>query len=331
MAYLVRFGPDGTVSIIEKEDVEAVKRDKKGKNLLQFPHDCTVIDVETTGLDFQYDSIIEMAALKIRDGKVIDQFSSLVNPGFAIDEFIEDLTGIKNEELEIAPSIKNVLSDFLSFVENDIVVGHNVNFDINFIYDSAYRNGFKPFSNDFVDTLRLSRKIRPDLNHHRLNDLAEEYKIESKTFHRALADCDTTWKILQHLSEDAAQKRIDFEEIERLRKQHKVESAFHAKSIVAESGKENPSSPLYQKQCVFTGKLESMTRKEAAQLVENLGGICADGVTKKTNFLIMGSNEYHPNVIDGKSSKQKKAESLILKGADLQILSESAFLTMLVE
>ena len=144
MAYIIKFGPDGTVSIIEKEDVEAVKRDKKGKNLLQFPHDCTVIDVETTGLDFQYDSIIEMAALKIRDGKVIDQFSSLVNPGFAIDEFIEDLTGIKNEELEIAPSIKNVLSDFLSFVENDIVVGHNVKYSLQGTTQGRYLTGGVP-------------------------------------------------------------------------------------------------------------------------------------------------------------------------------------------
>ena len=73
------------------------------------------------------------------------------------------------------------------------------------------------------------------------------------------------------------------------------------------------------------------TKKEPAQLVSNLGGICTDGVTKKTNFLIMGSNEYHPNVEDGKSSKQKKAETLILKGADLQILSEASFLEMLAE
>ena len=64
-------------------------------------------------------------------------------------------------------------------------------------------------------------------------------------------------------------------------------------------------------------------------MVVNLGGFCGDNVTKKTNFLVMGSNEYNPQVVDGKSNKQKKAEALILKGADLQVLSEAVFLEML--
>lgn len=331
MTYLVKFCPDGTVNIVEREENEIVKRNHKGKNLLQFPQNFTVIDTETTGLDFQFDKIIEIAALKIQNGKIIDKFSSLINPGFEIDEFIEDLTGIKNEDLKNAPNEKEAFSNFLPFVGDDVVVAHNANFDINFVYDAAYRNGFPDFSNNFVDTLRLSREIRPDLEHHRLKDLADEYQIVPDVFHRALADCETTWRIFEKLSVEASEKGIDFEEREKLRRQKNHEKDFRAKNIVAEEGQEKPWNPLYQKQCVFTGKLESLTRKEAAQLVANLGGICTDGVTKKTNFLIMGSNEYHPNVEGGKSSKQKKAESLILKGADLQILSEASFLEMLSE
>ena len=331
MIYFVKFEPDGTPKIIERPDSEAVKRDHKGKNLLQFPSNFTVVDTETTGLDFQFDRLIEISALKIQNGEIVEKFSSLINPGFRVGAFIEDLTGIKNEDLEIAPTEKEALTKLLPFVGSDIVVAHNANFDINFIYDATHRNGFPDFSNNFVDTLRLSREIRPDLDHHRLKDLADEYQIVPDAFHRALSDCETTWNIFKKLSDEALEKGIDLEAREALRRQNNHEKDFKAKNIVAVEGQEKPWNPLYQKQCVFTGKLESMTRKEAAQLVANLGGICTDGVTKKTNFLIMGSNEYHPNVEDGKSSKQKKAETLILKGADLQILSEASFLEMLAE
>lgn len=330
MTYFVKFSADGTPII--KPDTETVtRRNQKGKSLLQFPKSFTVIDTETTGLDFQFDKIIEIAALKIQNEKIISKFSSLINPGFEISEFIENLTGIKNEDLKKSPNEKDVLSQFLSFVEGDIIVAHNANFDVNFIYDAAYRNGFPDFSNDFVDTLRLSREIRPDLEHHRLKDLADEYKIVPEAFHRALADCETTLEIFKKLLSDALNQKIDLGNFEKKQKERNHSKDFIAKNIVAEEGKEKPWNPLYNKQCVFTGKLEAMTRKEAAQLVVNLGGICTDGVTKKTNFLVMGSNEYHPNVENGKSSKQKKAESLILKGADLQILSESSFLEMLSE
>jgi DNA polymerase-3 subunit epsilon len=82
---------------------------------------------------------------------------------------------------------------------------------------------------------------------------------------------------------------------------------------------------LHDKFCTFTGKLERMARKDAAQLVVNLGGKCLNGVTKQTNFLILGNFEYNATIKDGKSSKLKKAEKLILEGQDLRILSENVF------
>ena len=97
------------------------------------------------------------------------------------------------------------------------------------------------------------------------------------------------------------------------------------------------SHPLEQqvlkqfKVCVFTGTLERMQRKDAMQLVVNLGGSCGDSVTAKTNFLILGNNDYCTTIKDGKSTKQKKAEALILKGNDLQIISETTFYDMISE
>lgn len=87
--------------------------------------------------------------------------------------------------------------------------------------------------------------------------------------------------------------------------------------------------PFYNKNCVFTDALEKFTRKDAAQIVCNIGGFCENNVTKKTNFLIVGDFDYSANIKDGKSSKLKKAEQLILAGQDLHIISENTFYDML--
>lgn len=304
-----------------------MERTEKGTSLMQIPASYTVIDTETTGYDPRYDQIIEMAAIKIRDGKEVARYETLVNPERPIDDFIADLTGITNEELSTAPVIADCLQDFVDFIGEDIVVGHNVHFDINFIYDALLACGYAPIKNDFVDTLRLSRRVRPDLEHHRLCDMAAAYSVPQPVAHRSLADCQTAIGVLDALAADAAAREIDLQ----ARKKHYGASASKVSGIVAHEGCERPDSPLYGKVCVFTGKLDTLTRKDAAQLVADLGGICADGVTKKTNFLIMGTNEYCPTIVGGKSTKQKKAESLILKGADLQILTENVFLDMLAE
>lgn len=100
-------------------------------------------------------------------------------------------------------------------------------------------------------------------------------------------------------------------------------------ALVVAQGHENPDSPLYGKVCVFTGTLEHFTRQEATQMVSRIGGICADSITKKTNFLILGNQDYRKSILEGKSSKQKKAEKLIADGADLLMIPESVFLELL--
>ena len=144
---------------LDSSHINSAVRDHKGHSLLTFPSRYVVLDLETTGLDPQYDDIIEVAAIRIVDGAAEGSFSSLVNPGYPIDEFITDLTGITDDMLSSAPSLDFVLPALLSFVGADIVVGHNVNFDINFIYDSCSARSLAPFSNDFVDTMRISRSL----------------------------------------------------------------------------------------------------------------------------------------------------------------------------
>ena len=297
-------------------DINCKARPEKGRSLLTIPKDCTVIDTETTGYDPYWDEMIEIAALRVRGGEVVDSFSSLIRPAAQVDDFFTQLTGITNDALAAAPDIQEVLPQFLDFVGDDVVVGHNAHFDVNFIYDAAMGFLNRPFANDIVDTMRLSRHALPGLDSHSLSSVAAALGVTRVGEHRSLGDCKTTYAVLQAL----AATGFDFDGIKRTRSSHQVKAA----DIAAYAGAEQPDNPLYGKVCVFTGALER-PRRVAMQTVANIGGICADSITKKTNFLILGNNDYCATIKDGKSAKQKKAESLILKGQDLQILSESVF------
>lgn len=108
-------------------------------------------------------------------------------------------------------------------------------------------------------------------------------------------------------------------------------NVLRAKDISTENASFDTSHPLFGKVCVFTGALEKMARKDAMQLVVDLGGSVGDSVTKKTNYLILGNNDFCQSIKDGKSNKQKKAEALILKGHDIEILSENVFYDLVLE
>ena len=170
---------------------EPTARPYKGQSLLLALDDYTAVDIETTGLSPRYSSIIELGALKVRRGRQVDEVSLLVDPGFALPPGITALTGITDDMLWTAPGLGDVLPYFLDFVGGDVILGHNVNFDVNFLYDKALSIGLAPVGNDFVDTMRLSRKLFPEHKHHRLCDLAERLAVTPDAAHRALADCYT--------------------------------------------------------------------------------------------------------------------------------------------
>ena len=166
-------------------------RPHKGRSLLVAMEDFTAVDIETTGLSPRWSAIIELGAVRFRAGRAVDEVSLLVNPGFDLPAGITELTGITDDMLWTAPYLMDVLPYFLDFVGSDVILGHNVNFDVNFLYDRAILLGLGPVRNDFVDTMRLSRRLYPDMEHHRLCDLTERFGIVPDTAHRALADCYT--------------------------------------------------------------------------------------------------------------------------------------------
>lgn len=297
-------------------------RENKGKAVNALPEDYVALDLETTGLDPEWDCIIEIGMVRVRHGKVAAEYSTLVNPGMPIDDFIAELTGITNDMLAAAPALPEVLPAARDFLGDDIILGHNINFDINFIYDNCERQGLTPVSNDYIDTMRISRRVLPDLKHHRLGDIVNALGVDHAQAHRAIGDCHATigcYKALLAHIDAGAGREAYITEVSR----HGAQRP-DLRALTADGTAVDEMHPLYGKHCVFTGTLAKMVRLDAAQAVVNVGGLCDNGVTKDTNFLILGASDYS-KIKDGKSSKLKRAESLIAKGADLQIISENVF------
>lgn len=177
-------------------------RKQFGSRLSILPFDFVVVDVETTGLRPYSDEIIELAALKVINHRIEDSFECLVKPEQPISGYITRINGITNEMVKDSPRIEDVLPGYLDFLGDSILFGHNIRFDINFISAACRQCGLPPLTNDFVDMLPLSRKARRDLPNHKLVTLIRALGIKASCFHRALADCESTFMCYETMLND---------------------------------------------------------------------------------------------------------------------------------
>lgn len=319
------------------ESIPAVLRPGKGKSVIVFPNEYCIVDVETTGLSPEWNDIIEIGAIRYSNGVEVDRFQSLVQPpanfdGLYVNSFIEKLTGITNIMLSDAPQTADVIRQFSDFLGDSMILGYNVSFDVNFLYDACEKHLGKTLSNAYMDVRRLAHKICPDLPRYRLKDMAVHYGIDHRKAHRAIGDCETTEQVYRKLYADGLERFDSEEAIIRAFYSHgSRHGKVKASDIQADESKFNPDCPLYRQHCVITGKLDRFTRAEAMQLIADLGGINDNSVTKNTNYLILGNNDYCATIKDGKSSKQKKAEAYKLDGQDIEIIPENVFYDMIAD
>ena len=155
-----------------------------------------VFDVETTGLSTAYDTIIELAAVKIKEGKVIDKFESFANPHRPLSAKIIELTHITDDMLKDAPEVDEMIAKFYEFIGDAIVVAHNASFDMGFLYTAYEKAGIKGVKHPVIDTLQLSSLVNPTMKNHRLNTLCNKYGIELTQHHRAIYDTEATGYLL---------------------------------------------------------------------------------------------------------------------------------------
>lgn len=164
-----------------------------------------VFDVETTGLSAVYDTIIELAAVRVQEGEIVDRFESFANPHHPLSETTINLTGITDDMLKDAPEVEDMLKDFAEWMGGDVLVAHNATFDIGFINQGFEKIGLEKVENPIIDTLELARFLLPQLKNHRLNTLCKHFNIELTQHHRAIYDAEATghliWKLVKQLLE----------------------------------------------------------------------------------------------------------------------------------
>ncbi|MCR2820683.1 PolC-type DNA polymerase III [Lederbergia panacisoli] len=169
-----------------------------------------VFDVETTGLSAIYDTIIELAAVKIQNGEVIDKFESFANPHHPLSATTIELTGITDDMVNDAPEVEEMLQKFYEWSEDAIYVAHNASFDMGFLNTGFQKIGIGKSKNPVIDTLELARFLYPEFKNHRLNTLAKKFDIELTQHHRAIYDAEATGYLFLKMLKDAGEKEIEY-------------------------------------------------------------------------------------------------------------------------
>lgn len=197
-----------------------------------------VLDFETTGLSPDYgDRAIEIGAVKLIEGELVEQFQQLMNPGRRIDSFIESYTGITNSMLKKAPPCEEVMMEFSEFIDDFNLVAHNASFDSRFL-DSELNRVSRNQHGAFACSMLISRRVYPDAPNHKLGTLVEYKTLPNDgTFHRALADAEMTshlWlSMLDDIKEDYPFNSIPFKVMQKLSRTAKKAASGYLASEAA--------------------------------------------------------------------------------------------------
>ena len=291
------------------------QRPGKGESVLCLPRDYTVVDTETTGLSTESCCLIEVSALRVREGRVAAELSTLIRPPWRevqkngqwqqgyVDDFIQGLTSITDEMLEGAPLPEEALPQVEDFLGRDLLLGHNVGFDTAFLYDSFQKYLGRPLGNNSLDQLRLARKLLPQLPHHRLGDVAAALGVPYQGAHRALADCWITYGCYEKLRALALSQDTEEEFLQRFEKKKSPKPRY---PVV-------PGHPFYQKTLVLTGSLDTPQNREA---VLRAGGKVGKEVAAGVDFVAIPAPGEKP--LPGKEG----GPSILPQGAFYRLLGQ---------
>ena len=181
------------LDVVDPNDFIVVSKSSDDVTLVESTY--VVFDLETTGFSATHDSIIEIGAVKVKGGEVIDRYQTFVNPNIKLPEVIKTLTNISDEDLVDARQIEEVFPEFMTFIDNSILVAHNASFDIKFMIEKGKNMGIE-VKNTYIDTLNLARYFYNDkLKRFNLKALSRYFKVELENHHRADQDAEATSKV----------------------------------------------------------------------------------------------------------------------------------------
>ena len=278
----------------------------------------------------------------------------MIDPETYFDDFNIRIHGINEECVKGKPTFPDVWPSILPYFGNkdivNLVFAHNATFDMKAIILSLWRYDLHVPFVSFGCSLAISRRVWPGEPSYSLTNLCRKLNIKEGG-HDAGEDSRACAELIMKAAElkgvNFAKEVLADDEIDDI--ENKLQFCFgyfddddfcpsvcqrlkrynKPRVIVGDESKRNPDSIFFEKNVVFTGKLSSMMRSDAQQIIADIGGFCQNDVSSKTNILVVGQQDYRLVGEDGLSNKQEKALKLLAKGADIEILSEEEFLRSL--
>ena len=293
-----------------------------GSQDMTFDHEFVAFDLETTGLSSKNDRIIEIGAVRMRNGKEVDRFQTFVNPERVLERKIVELTGITDDMLRGAPKIEQVLPQFLEFVGDSILVAHNADFDTGFVRASCSRLGYA-YNFTSADTLILAQNLMPHLNKFKLDVVANALSLPEFNHHRAADDAAICGMIMARFLDMLKQRDIHSLQainpaMEGLRSQNRI-SDRHARHII-----------LFAKNQVGLRNLYHLISDSNLKYFKRVPRIPKSELLKLREGLILGSaceaGELFQAVIDGKSEDELKRIASFYDYLEIQPVSNNRFM-----
>lgn len=225
--------------------------------------DYVCVDIETTGMNSKWNRIIEIGAVKVRNGDIVEVFSELIDPGIMLPTYITELTGITDEMLKGQKTIEEVLPKFIDFAGDDILLGHNLMFDYGFLKQNAISLELE-FEKNGMDTLKIARKTLPHLESRGLEYLCNYYGIQDDNHHRALNDATVTAKLYQILMEQFG------EEYANLFEPYKLTYTVKKLQPITEKQKKYLEALIRFHQIEIDFEIDSLTKNEASRKIDKI-------------------------------------------------------------
>ena len=259
-----------------------------------------VFDIETTGLSVVYDTLIEIAAIKIKSGTIIGEYSTFINPKRQISEFTTNLTGIANSDVINAPDIDSVLREFLKFSSESILVAHNADFDIGHINYHFQKLGIDATNQPSIDTLVLAKAIYPDRQRYSLDQLCKLLKVPLNGHHRAINDAKATAEIFLHMLKELKKQGINrFIDINRIidrNKVHKYPYPNHINLLVKkQEGLKNLYKILSEASTTYFDRDPKITR---SYLERHRKGLFVSSGCRNSNFFEVAMNKTRDDLVE---------------------------------
>ena len=244
-----------------------------------------VFDTETTGLSARYDKVIELAAVKMKNGSVIDTFEQFIDPGHPLSQTTINLTSITDEMVHGSKSEAEVFKMFQDFCKDCVIVGHNATFDVDFMNTGYRRHNLSVITNPWIDTLPLARLLYPEMKGFRLNTLAKKLNVKLEHHHRAIYDAEATGYIYYAMLSDATkfygiQYQDQFNQHIKTSNAYKHEHPFHVTILAkTQAGLKNLFKLMSDGMTKYFYRVARIPRSVLDKYREGLlvGSACANG------------------------------------------------------